>query len=125
MSFGEAIRAVLGRYADFEGRAGRPELWWWLLFVTLVAGALDLFSVVPVGDGASLGSLLSGLWGIAVLLPTLAVGARRLRDAGHGWGHLFWLLVPIGGLVVLAVLWSQPTPSRAEVRPDTASEVTA
>lgn len=107
MSFGAAIRTCLGKYADFEGRAGRAELWWWLLFVTLVAGALNLFEVVPIGDG-TLGSLLSGLWGIAILLPTLAVGARRLRDAGHGWGHLFWLLVPIGGLVILAVYWSQP-----------------
>jgi uncharacterized membrane protein YhaH (DUF805 family) len=107
MSMGEAIRTVLGKYADFDGRAGLPDLWWWLLFVTLVASALNLFAVVPIGDG-NLGSLLSGLWGIAVLLPTLAVGMRRLRDAGHGWGYLLFLLVPIGGLVILAVLWSQP-----------------
>jgi uncharacterized membrane protein YhaH (DUF805 family) len=109
MSFGEAIRAVTRQYAEFDGRAARPELWWWLLFVTLVAAALELFSVVPIGDTGDLGSLLTGLWGIAVLLPTLGVGTRRLRDAGHHWGHLFWLLVPVGGLVVLAVLWSQPT----------------
>ncbi len=60
MSLGEAIRAVVATYADFTGRAGRPELWWWLLFVVLVAGALDLFSVVPIGDAGNLGSLLSG-----------------------------------------------------------------
>ena len=123
MSFGEAIRTVLGRYADFDGRAGRPELWWWLLFVTLVASALNLFAVVPIGDGGNLGSLLSGLWGIAVLLPTLAVGMRRLRDAGHGWGYLLFLLVPIGGLVVLAVLWSQP--AAAELAPLEAPGATA
>ncbi len=120
MTFGEAIRAVLRKYADFDGRAGRPELWWWLLFFTLVAAALNLFSVVPIGDSGDLGSLLSGLWGIAVLLPTLAVGARRLRDAGHGWGNLFWLLVPIGGLVVIGMLWAQPAVEAHEVAESTA-----
>ena len=61
MSFGTAIRTVLGRYTDFTGRADRPELWWWLLFVTLVAGALELFTVIPLGEG-SVGTLLLGLW---------------------------------------------------------------
>ena len=107
MSFGTAIRTVLRRYADFTGRAERPELWWWLLFVTLVAGALDLFSIIPLGTG-SVGTILVGLWGIAILLPTLTVGVRRLRDTGRGWPHLLWALVPIAGLVVLGVLWAQP-----------------
>lgn len=39
--------------------------------------------------------------GIAVLLPNLAVAVRRLRDAGYGWGNLFWILVPIAGIVGL------------------------
>ena len=114
MTFGEAIRTVARKYAEFGGRAGRPELWWWLLFVTLVAAALNLFSVVSIGDTANLGALLSGLWGIAILLPTLAVGVRRLRDAGHGWAHLLWMLVPIGGLVVRAVLWAEAPPGPAD-----------
>jgi uncharacterized membrane protein YhaH (DUF805 family) len=113
MTFGEAIGTVLRRYAEFAGRASRPELWWWLLFVVLVGAALNVFGVIPVGDGSSLGAILSSLWGIAVLLPTLAVGVRRLRDAGYGWGHLFWLLVPVAGVIVLAVLWSRPAGSTA------------
>jgi uncharacterized membrane protein YhaH (DUF805 family) len=43
------------------------------------------------------------------LLPNLAVAVRRLRDAGYGWGHLFWILVPIAGIFVLVTLWAQPT----------------
>jgi len=65
--------------------------------------------VIQIGENAYLGSLLSGVWGIAVLLPNLAVAVRRLRDAGYGWGNLFWSLVPIAGLVVLITLWAQPT----------------
>jgi uncharacterized membrane protein YhaH (DUF805 family) len=97
-----------GKYADFTGRAGRPEFWWWALFDLLVTAALSLFTPVRVG-GTTLGALLVGLWSIAVLLPYLAVAVRRLRDADYGWGHLFWALVPVAGLVVLAVYLSEPT----------------
>ena len=40
MSFGEAIQTVFRKYAEFMGRAGRAEFWWWALFTTLVGGAL-------------------------------------------------------------------------------------
>jgi hypothetical protein len=82
MSFGEAIQTVFRKYAEFTGRATRAEFWWWALFNVLVASALSLFNVIPIGNNAYLGSLLSGLWGIAVLLPSLAVAVRRMRDAG-------------------------------------------
>ena len=108
MSFVESIRTVFGKYAEFTGRAGRPEFWWWALFNVLVLSALNVLNVFPVGENAYLGSVLAGLWGVAVLLPYLAVTVRRLRDAGYGWGHVFWVLVPIGGLIVLAVFLSQP-----------------
>ena len=111
MSFGEAIRTVFGKYAEFTGRATRPEFWWWALFNLLVAAALNFFNVIRIGDNAYLGSLLAGVWGVAVLLPNLAVTVRRLRDAGYGWGHLFWLLVPIAGIFVLITLLVQPTKS--------------
>lgn len=115
MTFGESIRTVFGKYADFEGRAGRPEFWWWTLFSFLVSSALGVFNVIPLGTPAeygtvaSVGSVLTGLWGIAVLLPSLAVTVRRLRDAGYGWANVFWILLPIAGLIVLIVFLAQPS----------------
>jgi uncharacterized membrane protein YhaH (DUF805 family) len=109
MSFGEAITTVFRKYAEFTGRATRPEFWWWALFNLLVAAALNFFNVIRIGDNAYLGSLLAGLWGVAVLLPNLAVTVRRLRDSGYGWGHLFWILVPIAGIFVLIAFLAQPT----------------
>ena len=97
MSFGEAIQTVFRKYAEFMGRAGRAEFWWWALFTVLVASALNLFDVIRIGDNGNLGSLLAGLWGIAILLPSLAVAVRRLRDSGYSWGYLFFILVPIAG----------------------------
>jgi uncharacterized membrane protein YhaH (DUF805 family) len=109
MTFGQSIQTVLRKYAEFEGRAGRPEFWWWVLFSALVTAVLDVFAVVRIADGVSLGSVLTSLWGIAVLLPTLAVGVRRLRDAGLAWTNLFWLLLPIAGIIVLAIYWARPS----------------
>lgn len=109
MTFGESVQAVFRKYAEFEGRASRPEFWWWALFHLLVTSALGVFGVIPVGDGGSVGGILTGIWSIGVLLPSLAVAVRRLRDAGDHWGHIFWLLLPVAGLVVLIVLWAKPT----------------
>jgi DNA-binding CsgD family transcriptional regulator len=97
MTFGEAILVCLIKYADFNGRATRPEFWWFALFVTLVASALMYVS-----------EIWASIFLIAMLLPLLAAGTRRLRDSGQsGWWQLFWL-VPVAGIVVLGVLWAMP-----------------
>lgn len=110
MTFTQSISTVFHKYAEFRGTATRSEFWWWILFTTLVDAALSsltawnstLHGIYPVGSN------LTGLWAIAVLLPTLAVTVRRLRAAGHPWGHVFWILLPIAGLIVLIVLCAQP-----------------
>ena len=42
MNFQEAIRICFSKYADFNGRATRPEYWWFVLFVVLVGLGLSL-----------------------------------------------------------------------------------
>ena len=109
MSFGDAIQTVFRKYAEFSGRAGRAEFWWWTLFNVLVLSALNVLNVFPVGENAYLGSVLAGLWSVGVLLPNLAVAVRRLRDTGRDWRNIFWILLPIAGLIVLVIYWSQPS----------------
>jgi DNA-binding CsgD family transcriptional regulator len=109
MTFQGAIRVCLTKYADFTGQASRAEFWWFALFVTLVAAALLYIS-----------EALSSIFLIAVLLPFLAVGARRLHDIGKSGWWLLYMLVPVGGLVALAFLWSQPGTAQL-----TADELTA
>jgi DNA-binding CsgD family transcriptional regulator len=100
MTFFESIRVCFTKYAVFTGKASRPEFWWFTLFVTLVASAL-----------AYLSESLVSIFLIATLLPQLAVGTRRLNDVGKsGWWQLF-LLVPIGGLVIVGIFWAQPPTS--------------
>lgn len=97
MTFNESIRVCLIKYADFTGRATRPEFWWFTLFVTLVAAALSYLS-----------ESLTNIFLIAMLLPQLAVGTRRLHDIGKNpWWQLF-LLAPIAGVILLGILWAQP-----------------
>ena len=98
MTFFESILVCFKKYAEFDGRASRSEFWWFALFITLVTSALVYIS-------ETLGSVFL----IATLLPLLAAGTRRLRDTGKsGWWQLF-LLVPVGGLVILGFLWAEPT----------------
>lgn len=99
-TFSEAILVCLTKYAEFNGRASRLEFWWFMLFVILVASALVYFS-----------EILSSVFLIAILLPLLAAGTRRLRDSGNStWWQLF-LLVPVGGIITLGILWALPSTS--------------
>jgi DNA-binding CsgD family transcriptional regulator/uncharacterized membrane protein len=96
-TFYEAILVCFKKYADFNGRASRSEFWWFTLFITLVASALAYVSQTFVS-----------IFLIATLLPLLAAGARRLNDSGKSpWWQLY-LLVPVGGIVLLGYLWAQP-----------------
>lgn len=109
MSFTDAIRTCLSKYVDFSGRAARSEYWWWVLFVVLgsfVFGFIDgaIFGAAP--DGRPI-SILGGLWSLALLLPSIAVGVRRLHDRDMvGW----WLLlafIPIVGSLILIFFFVQ------------------
>lgn len=97
MTFYEAIRVCLIKYAEFSGRATRMEFWWFAVFVTLVAGALAYINVN-----------VSAIFQIAMLLPVLAVGARRLHDIGKSSWWLLFALVPVGGIILLIILWAMP-----------------
>jgi len=96
MNFGQAISTCFAKYATFSGRASRPEFWWFFLFQILVSIAASM-----------LGDVVAGLVSLAVLLPALAVGARRLHDIGKsGWWQLIMLTVI--GLLLLIFWWVQP-----------------
>ena len=74
-SFGQAIGSCFRRYACFQGRACASEFWWFFLFSFLV--------------GFFTGGITGGLSGFVTLLPSLAVGWRRMHDIGRpGWFSL-------------------------------------
>lgn len=104
MTFPQAIRTCLTKYAEFDGHASRAEFWWFALFVVLVTGAMTYLSEAA-----------ASIFMIALLLPFLAAGARRLREAGQNPWWLLFILVPVGGIVTLGFMWAMPP---AEKHPD-------
>jgi uncharacterized membrane protein YhaH (DUF805 family) len=96
-------KSVLSKYATFSGRARRSEYWYFALANFLISILLGLF-----GD---LGKLVNFVYSLAVIVPSLAVGARRLHDTNRSGWWLLLILIPIIGwiwLIILMVLDSAP-----------------
>lgn len=80
------------KYADFNGRATRSEYWWYSLFAFVLGIVLGILNI----------KILTGLVGLALLVPNIAVGVRRLHDTGRsGWMLLLALIPLIGSLVLI------------------------
>jgi uncharacterized membrane protein YhaH (DUF805 family) len=109
LSFGEAIKTCFQKYADFRGRASRPEFWWFVLMYYILIFALAWPYVFgwPSFDESiedtvwTFFGLLTGLAFLALLLPYLAVGVRRLHDTGKSGAWWFIGFVPFGWVVLL------------------------
>lgn len=100
MDFQTAVKTCFNKYADFTGRARRSEFWWFALF------AFGLGIVTTAIDGI-LGSfgIVNALTSLAILLPSIAVGVRRLHDRDMvGWWYLI-VLIPVIGVLALLVIF--------------------
>lgn len=89
MSFVDAIKTCLSKYADFKGRASRSEMWFFFLFYILAAVVASVVS-----------EALAALVYLGLLLPTLAVEIRRLHDLDKSGWWILLAFVPIGNIVV-------------------------
>lgn len=97
------LPVLKNQYADFSGRTNRKSFWMYILFVVLIGLVLSIVdSILGIGF---VGLYL--LFSIALLVPNIAIGARRLQDTGRsGWLMLIGL-IPIIGIIVLIVFWVQ------------------
>ncbi|NMH89103.1 DUF805 domain-containing protein [Flavivirga algicola] len=85
---------VLKQYADFSGRARRKEYWMFFLISIIIS-----YGIIFISIGLEMPSLAmaSTIYSFAVLIPSLAVGVRRMHDVGKsGW----YLLIPIYSLIL-------------------------
>lgn len=82
---------VIQNYAKFSGRARRKEYWMFTLFSIIVQVILTIVATSVNFE------LLPSIYSLAVLLPTIAVGVRRMHDVGKsGW----FILIPIYNLIL-------------------------
>jgi uncharacterized membrane protein YhaH (DUF805 family) len=96
---------VLKNYAVFSGRARRKEYWMFVLFnmiFAIVAMILDNVLGIAI-KGVGYGPI-SGLYLLAIIIPSLAVAVRRLHDVGKSGWMIFISLIPIIGAIWLLVL---------------------
>ena len=117
-------------YVDFAGRSTRSYYWWiWLgnmiLYIPFFFAYGNAISN-PQDEGALIGlggtAIIYMVIGLALLLPSLALMVRRLRDAGFHWALIFILFVPLGSIVLL-VLLAMPTKEEATPAISEAQEV--
>lgn len=98
MDFKTAVITCLTKYVDFTGRASKAEFWWFFLFQIVVSVVLSMVL-----------SLIGTISALALLLPGLGAGVRRLHDIGKsGWWILVGLIPIVGWLI--AIYWAiQPS----------------
>jgi uncharacterized membrane protein YhaH (DUF805 family) len=100
------LDALKNKYATFSGRARRTEYWMFFLFYILIALAIGFVEAF-----IHLGGILSILYGLAMLVPSLAVTVRRLHDtARSGWWILIALIPVIGTIILLIFMVLDSTP---------------
>jgi len=94
-------QVVLERYTKFDGRSGRPEFWWYVLANFIISIVLNLVSQV-----SDILVILPLLYGLAVLIPGIAVAIRRLHDTGKSGWFLLLGLIPCAGPIILIVFFA-------------------
>lgn len=122
VGFTEAIKMFFNKYAQFTGRSSRSEYWFaclglTLLFIAIVfLGAIFAFAARSVGI-AILFYVIYILFGLAVIVPSLALFWRRMHDIGKTGAWWFLGLVPFGGIVLFIFCCQESKPYENEYGP--------
>ncbi len=110
MGFGEAIKSGFSNYVNFSDRAARSEYWYWVLFVIIAEIVTSIIDYGVIGYNVT-----TALFGLAVILPGIAVSIRRLHDTDRSGWWVFLACIPLIGAIIL-IIWyctaGTPGPNR-------------
>lgn len=119
--FQVAVRRFFKKYATYNGRASRSEYWWWMLVSVLVSIVINMIigsgtsataSGSAAGPGTAIGGVLALIWGLATIIPGLALAVRRLHDVNmSGWMLLIALVPLLGAVALLVIMILPPNPA--------------
>ncbi len=98
------------KFADFSGRARRPEYWFFVLFIYIITFALYGIDYMVLNAGESGYGIFSSLFGLVTLVPSISVAVRRLHDTGRSGLWYLIALIPFGGLVLIYFLAQDSEP---------------
>ena len=95
------------QYADFKGRASRRQFWMFVLYNVIAAVIVGI-----IGGIVGLNAILSGLYSLALLIPSLAISVRRLQDIDKEWYWILISLIPLVGSIWLIFFTASPARRR-------------
>ena len=112
-----AYKNFFKNYAEFTGRSTRSDYWWiWLANIILSIPFYMAYGAAMANPDSEAAFMIFGLVAIiyvvfylAILVPTIALTVRRLRDAGFHWAFIFLRFAPMVGGIALLVLLAMPT----------------
>ena len=103
MNFQTSIKTCFNKFAVFSGRASRSEFWFFVLFGFLGGIITVIIDVMILGYPYEENGPINLIFSVALIIPSIAVAARRLHDINKsGWWQLLWITL-IGG--ILLIIW--------------------
>ena len=103
-----ALFEIIKKYAKFEGRANRPQYWYFVLTQFLAFFILELLCVIPFVNIIAFLALL--VLGLGLIVPGIAVSVRRLHDTNKsGWWLLLCFVPFVGSIVILVFMCLEGT----------------
>lgn len=111
---------ALKKYAVFRGRSRRKEYWYFALFVLIITVVLTMIDgLIGTLDPSTGFGLLSGIFSLAILVPSIAVSVRRLHDIDRtGWWVLISFVPFVGAIVLLVFAVQDGTPGSNRYGPN-------
>ena len=101
------IDVIKNHYFDFSGRATRTQFWLFVLINWIVSLVLGIVCGMFLKEQTA--SIVSAIYGLALLLPSLGIAARRLRDGGFSPWLLLLFFIPVIGWIALLILYIMPS----------------
>lgn len=116
-----AYLTAMRRYVDFGGRSSRSEYWLFVLIyliIYIIAMVIDVW-VLGVDPSSGFG-ILAGIVTLVHIIPSIAVGVRRLHDTDRSGWWILIVFIPLIGWIWLIVLYciaGTPGPNRFGPQP--------
>jgi len=104
MDFMQSVKTVLNNYANFDGRSGRAEFWWWAL-AYFVGAILFGFAANIIG----LGGIAGWLYTLALIVPSVAVSIRRFHDIGKPAIWAVAMVIPFVNIIIALIFLTKPS----------------
>lgn len=118
------LKVVKENYANFSGRARRKEYWMFMLFNLIVC--LTLFFLMALFEGSIFAYIFLFIYCIyvlALIVPSMALIARRMHDTNRsGWAYFMNFIPVVGPFIVLHYVCTEGTSGDNRYGPDPKAE---